>query len=261
MERNPSYSLRAFARDIELSPSRLSEVISGKHGISRSTARAICRSIGLAQGKVEYWCDVVDANFARCERQRDHAQRRLKKAKSQPDVYEFSGDEFALIADWYHLAALELMKLDAFVPQVTWVASKLKISEETAVEAIDRLERLGMISIDDSGEWHLVRGRSSVGDRLIPDAMRTFHAQILEKATASLVSHPRNERYLQALVSAISEQGFRELTEAMREFQSRVVDIALKYQGKDRVIGFSMQAFPLSEVAKRSKEDADVQAH
>ena len=257
VERNPSYSLRAFARDIELSPSRLSEVMSGKHGISRSSARIICKSLGLAQGKVEYWCDVVDAQFARCDSQRALAARRLKKASLAPELYEFSGDEFTLIADWYHLAILELMKVDSFQPSISWVASKLKIPQQTAFEAIGRLERLELISIDDEGAWHLVVGRSSVNDRVSPEAMRMFHTQILAKAASSLTEFPRAERNLQAIVSAVSTQGYREITEAMRDFQSRVIEISQKYQGKEKVIAFAMQAFPLAEL----NEETDDQVH
>lgn len=254
VDRNPSYSLRAFARDIELSPSRLSEVMSGKHGISRSSARIICKSLGLAQSKIEYWCDVVDAKFARCDRLRAQALRRLKKAHNEPELYEFSGDEFSLISDWYHLAILELMKVKSFEPSVAWISECLKIGEQTAFEAIGRLERLELISIDDDGAWHLVVGRSSVGDRVSPAAMRVFHTQILGKATQAISDYPRSERNLQAIVSAISTQGYRELTEAMHEFQTRVLEISQKYQGKDKVIAFAMQAFPLMET-KEPKDD------
>src|SRR2546430_13739191 len=38
---SPRYSLRAFARDLKISPSRLSEILSGKQGLSRAAARGI----------------------------------------------------------------------------------------------------------------------------------------------------------------------------------------------------------------------------
>ena len=43
---NPNYSLRAFARDLDLAPSRLSEVLNGKQGLSTQAAEKIAKTLG-----------------------------------------------------------------------------------------------------------------------------------------------------------------------------------------------------------------------
>ena len=45
--RNETYSLRAFARDLGVSASRLSEILSGKLGISEKTAETIASKLRL----------------------------------------------------------------------------------------------------------------------------------------------------------------------------------------------------------------------
>jgi len=243
--RNSSYSLRAFARDIDLSPSRLSEVLSGRHGISRSSTRNICHKLSLANGQTEYWCDFVDAEFSRCSKQRELARKRLERAKTEPAVYEFSGDDFKLIADWYHLAILELLRLDGITAGLEWLATKLNLSVECVFEALGRLERLKLIEATEDGHWQLCVARSSVNDRVNPDAMRQFHEQILNKAVTAISDFKSHERFLQATITAVSAQGYKEIVEALREFQSKVLEITKKYQGQDRVIAVATQAFPL----------------
>ena len=53
--RNPRYSLRAFARDLELSPSTLSEILNGRHRPQAATIGKICQRLSLAPAEEEYW--------------------------------------------------------------------------------------------------------------------------------------------------------------------------------------------------------------
>lgn len=46
-EKNPSYSLRAFARHLSMSPSFLCEVASGRKGLSRERAEQLRVKLGL----------------------------------------------------------------------------------------------------------------------------------------------------------------------------------------------------------------------
>jgi plasmid maintenance system antidote protein VapI len=52
-ERKPSYSLRAFARFIELDPSHLSKVFRGQRGLSQERASAIFRKLGLDSDQIQ----------------------------------------------------------------------------------------------------------------------------------------------------------------------------------------------------------------
>ncbi len=45
VQQDPRYSLNRFARDLDLAPSRLSEVLSGKQGLSRAIAERISHHI------------------------------------------------------------------------------------------------------------------------------------------------------------------------------------------------------------------------
>lgn len=48
--RDPNYSLRSFAKDMELSPSSLSEMFSGKHHLSIRTFEKIAGKLNLGEG-------------------------------------------------------------------------------------------------------------------------------------------------------------------------------------------------------------------
>lgn len=48
-EKNPFFSLRAFARKIELSPSAVSEIISGKRKVTRKVVVKVLKNLNLSE--------------------------------------------------------------------------------------------------------------------------------------------------------------------------------------------------------------------
>jgi hypothetical protein len=77
-QRNDSYSARAFARDLGLSPSRLSEVLSGEHGLSELSADRIAIRLKLKPIVRKFWKDLILASNSRNKQVRDLAAERVK---------------------------------------------------------------------------------------------------------------------------------------------------------------------------------------
>ena len=109
---NPRYSLRAFARDLGMSPSRISEILSGKQGLSVQAGALIAKRLGFTDEEQAMFCDLVAASHARSLDARREAEIRLSKPKDRAPVFEnMANDTFQFIAEWYHLALLQLMRL------------------------------------------------------------------------------------------------------------------------------------------------------
>lgn len=59
-----------------------------------------------------------------------------------------SQDIFATIADWYHLAILDLSLMKDFKSSPSWISARLGISVLEAKIAVDRLVRLGFFKVE-----------------------------------------------------------------------------------------------------------------
>ncbi len=59
-QKNKRYSLRAFARDLKISPSFLSEVLNGKYGISKQLAGQIADRLGFNSEEMQHFCSLAD---------------------------------------------------------------------------------------------------------------------------------------------------------------------------------------------------------
>jgi len=68
LAKNQSYSLRAFARDLGLSASRLSEVLKKKKGLSINAAFLLTEKLGLTSKEKELFFLSVEALHSRSKK-------------------------------------------------------------------------------------------------------------------------------------------------------------------------------------------------
>lgn len=64
-KKNPNYSLRAFARDIGLSASRLSEIMNMKAGLSTEKAVIVCEKLQLTEPESMRFLNLVESQHGR----------------------------------------------------------------------------------------------------------------------------------------------------------------------------------------------------
>jgi hypothetical protein len=73
--------MRAFARDIELDPARLSLLLRKKQGLSRLVATSISKKLSLSKLETDRFCESVDALHSRSKVRRRLAAIKLNKAQ------------------------------------------------------------------------------------------------------------------------------------------------------------------------------------
>ena len=81
VRKNPSYSLRAFAKGIGISPAMLSLVQSGKRNFLPDNAAKIARRLGLTGTEAEYFCALVQLEAAKTAEGK--ALHHLEEAKAK----------------------------------------------------------------------------------------------------------------------------------------------------------------------------------
>src|SRR5690606_36043223 len=75
--RNPAYSLRAFARDLKIAPSTLSEIFNRQHGLSPVRAARVAAEMGMSKDERVYFCRLVEAENATTERRKRKAREEI----------------------------------------------------------------------------------------------------------------------------------------------------------------------------------------
>lgn len=244
---NPRYSLRAFARDLNLAPSRLSEILNNKQGLSRKAAEKIAGHLGYQTEERDYFLDLVTASHARNHKDREIAKIRLLKHKTEHErFYQLRVDTFKIISDWYHLGILELINLKGFRNDPEWIARKLKITPIQVELAFDRLKRVKLIEYKD-GKVQPTTNTGWIQSEIPSESIKKFHRQILDKAGHALLEQKIDEREFTANLLRISKKDLQAAKMDIRKFQQRFCADLNESDQKDELYCLAIQFFSLTE--------------
>ncbi len=254
VSRNPSYSLRAFARDLGVSHAYLSMVLSGKRPVPVKRAFHFSQTVGLGQ-------EETLAFLASCRKAHFDAKPELAKPASPKEPRAVTGDEFfrvqldqfKVLSEWYHLAILDLTLLDGFEPSERWVADRLGLTLEEVRGAVARLKRLGLLSIT-RGRWIKRHKTIAVPTAQSHQAVRRFHQQMIEKALEALSSGTQEDferRDITGTTMAINPARLAEGKKRIQRFRRSLLKYLTRGECTE-LYQMNVQIFPLTKPSKRS---------
>lgn len=158
-------------------------------------------------------------------------------------------DTFAAISEYYHDAILELTHLTSFKPDPKWIAKVLGITVNQVNIAVERLQRLELLSVDENGKWiDQSQFNTTVQNDLTSVAQRQLQKQLLEKASDALEKVPKNLRDNSSMTMAINAADLPLVKEKIKQFR-RALCQHLQREGvsADQVYQLSIAFFPLTE--------------
>ncbi len=235
-ERNPRYSLRAFAAFLGMSPAHLSQVMSGKRSLSFRTAEALAERLNLNPG----------------ERQRalgglGPVRQRLTETES---FYRLKEQEFETIASWEDYAVLGLASLESNKAEARWIAERVGLSVAQARVTLNRLVKLGLLSIEAGRFFQTGRALTTTQD-VRSAAIRQFHRGLLGKAVDTLDTVELDRRDFGAIIMAIDPSKLPQAKKRLQQFR-RELCAELEDGSRKEVYALSLQLFPLSKPRRKS---------
>lgn len=222
----------------------LSSFMNGKRRVSQKMATRIADNLGLdPQERAEV---LVQFRI----RQNEHSKEGA--ASGVLRYLQLSTDQFRLIAKWHHFAVLSLIRTEDFQSAPDWIAKRLGITVTQCKEALERLSRLGLISIDATGKLRRGKAKFRTVDNIANVSLRQAHAENLELAKEALTKNSVDERDFTAATMAIDPQKLPEAKERIRKFQDELADF-LESGSQTEVYKICIQLFPLTVLNKETQ--------
>ena len=169
---NPKYSMRAFAKYLELDSSELSAVLKNKRGLTAEKAQKVCDKLNLSPAeKNEFMISI-----------RNRKPSLNKMSKITPSAYkELMENEmnYRVIAEWEHYALLSLLKVENFQHDIKWIAKKLDISTLRVQNVLTNLEAVGLINRDEDGTITECQDDVTTTDDVSSGALKAAHKEAL----------------------------------------------------------------------------------
>ena len=230
-KRNTRFSLRSFAKHLEMSPGQLSSLMNGKKNLTAKQAVKIIEKLNLSEQEA---LDLM---------REMHPKLRIL-SPPPPSTQILSEDEFKLISSWEHFAILSLGKIRDNEATPAWIAAALALDLVTAENAFRRLTRLGLIKIKD-GHFRQTTKPLVTTTEIPSAAIREHHRQNLLLAAQKIESVPVEEREFTAITMAVNPRRMEKAKKMIREFKQKVCD-ELETTNCTEVYTLSIQLFPVT---------------
>lgn len=234
-QKNQGYSLRAFAKLLDLPSGRLSQLLTEKRRFTLKMGEKIALRLQLDP------------------REKDQLLRAIRASRGAPSAppakpatfRSLDMNQFRLIADPLHFSILSLLETAGFDGRSATVAGRLGVSVVEARRALQRLETAGLVkgaegSIALSGEPGLATSHD-----VASAALQKAHRKVLEEAIGALERVPVEERDFTSVTLAVDPARLPEAKRRLRELR-REVGAFLEAGQRREVYRLNVQLLPLT---------------
>jgi uncharacterized protein (TIGR02147 family) len=239
--RRPKYSLRAFAKKLGVSPALLSLLWTGKRPLTPEVASLLLERLPIAPAtKAELMQGVREESSAK-----GIVRSELLACR---DYVELADQQFEVISQWYHFPILTALELDHSSRTAAGVARELGLPEKHVVDALGRLQKLGLVSR--RGERWTGTGASFATTVDVPSsAIRNYHKQGLKLADRALDEVDVSLREVSTSTLAIDEADLPLFKELLRKSRRTLARRFTSRPGKkrNRVYNLTVLLYPLSK--------------
>jgi uncharacterized protein (TIGR02147 family) len=253
MQKNPRYSSRALARDLGISPTYLSLIMSGKRKLSLRAAQRFGSALGLEEKDRESfltsvaWSAVANGKAGVLLGKLLKPAPRASGAEASVEYFAAEADQLRCLTEWYYPAILDLATCENFKPDVRWVAKRLRIPVHAVEDAIDRLVRLKLLEVTSKG-WRKIHRRIAFRPEKSEASVRQHHRQMIEKAIEALSSGAPKDFERRSITGTTFAVDASRLDEAMKlidDFREQLAEL-LTEGNCTEVYRLNVQLFPLS---------------
>lgn len=235
--KNARYSLRAYAQSLNTDFSTLAKLLRGERPLGTKTINRLGTELGLSPQE-------IDGFLAKGKSKGALAQARSTTYRV------LSSDQHHIAKDWYHDAILELMLTKSFEGRIPWISRALGISVAETRLAVERLQRAGLLHIDEHNKWHDTSGgfTTILGEPELASVGKARQKQVLQKALDALDDIPVSMRDQTSVTVAVSKSRMDEVKKRIQAFRRELAEDLGSDAEIDDVYHLSISFYPVSRV-------------
>jgi len=237
---NPHYSLRAYARDLGLHSSTLSQVLKGKRPLPLRSSTEVVRQLKLGPKEKTLFLESLFQSKTSLD------QINLDKSE---DRFMLDESYFKTIAEWEHYAVITLFDVEGFKPTTSEIAERLNIKENRAEVVLNNLMTCGLLKYDESSKLVKAHARLRTTEDVTSHALVESHIETLEMGKTKLDEIEVEFRDFSSMTVAIDLKKLTEAKTIIREFRQKMSAL-LRDGNKTDVYQLAIQFYPLTKIKK-----------
>lgn len=236
-DRNPAYSVRSFARDLEIDSSSLSSILKGKRKIPKNKLEIIATKICSNENEMDLFLKSAVSEYIN-----------LKDIKSHNEIenrHLVDEQDFAIISDIHTYTLLSLIETEEFKYDKTWIAKKLKQDVKTVEKTIQSLLDVGLVH-EANNTLVRIKKRTTTTDEIASKYISKHHVDSLELAKTKCVELSPSERYFSTMTIPCDPESLGAIKKLIMEFEDKIESF-LRPSKKTDVFKMSIQFYQATE--------------
>lgn len=224
-QKQRGWSCRGWAKRLGFSdPSTLTKILNGQREPGPEVTRRLTTYFEFSPKEKEYFEAMVKLGRTKTRESATAMSEVLAKLVDRaPSATLLEEKAFLLVADWFCFAIRELMRRSDFKDDPAWISRRLrgKVSPAEIRRAVQVLVDLGLARRLDDGRVVHSEEAVDVGRDVPSQAIRHYHAQMLDHAKAALEEIPADGREFAANAFVMEPKRLAEAKRRIREFKHR----------------------------------------
>ena len=230
-QKNPSYSLRSYAKSLSIDPTFLSRIMKGEQSLTTKTIKRLMLEFDMSLESL----------------------LQITRNEALSNIKFFSHAEFSLISKWYFFAILDLVDLPNFESSTSFVAKSLGLREFEASAAIEVLVEAGYLNISEEPWKNNLQASDWNNHDVTSTEKKNFQKQILKKAIEAVDEVEIADRYNSSLSLKFDRKLLPEVKKKILDFKEDLdTFIEESSKDKDSIFQLAIAFFPLTKKGDKS---------
>ncbi len=245
------FSFRFMGQKLQIDPGYLVKVMQGKYHLSQKTIPLVAALFKLSEKESAYFETLVHFGKAKSNEETKIFFEKLLSFKDVR-VKRLESYQFEFYQRWYYSAIRSLLGFYDFTGDFNELANLLSppISVKEAKNAINLLEKTGLIEQQSDGKYNLKNTMITSGEDWKSIAIRQFQKETILLAAESIDRHDKSIRDISTVTIAVSQNDIEEIKAMAKEFRASILKFAEDCTEPQRVYQLNIQFIPLTEVTK-----------
>jgi hypothetical protein len=230
---NPQYSLRSFAKYLQLDPTFLSRLMRGERRLTPSMTSRLCSQLNIKLTKT---------------------QRVLTKlSESKQSERKLSGASFSTISRWYFFAILDLFLTTDFEPSSEFISKRLGLNISETKAAIEVLLNQGHLEWADNKLKVVTQSTIWSTQMTTSRERKEYQKQLLDLGRIAVDEVDYSARENASLTLPANSKLVPEIKQRIQNFKNELRQFIESYGDYDEVYQVAIAYYPLTKL-KINKE-------
>ncbi|MCB9092941.1 MAG: TIGR02147 family protein [Halobacteriovoraceae bacterium] len=253
---HPSFSLRKFSKQSEISVGYLPMVIGGKRKLTLKMSDRLLQNMELDEDEKIHFELLVQLKNTKSQERKMRLMKTLERNKNYQEYNQHEAEVYRYLSHWYYVAIREAAGLKDFKEDPTWIENHFyeKISKAEIKKSLKFLLDKKFIEKNDQGEFSLPQDKViKCYDGVFKLALTEFHKEMFNLAIKSIDTVSREHRNIKGHTFSIPKEKIEQAKKIIDEAEERMIELGEQDQDSDVVMQAQLALFPLSKIEDQNE--------